>query len=174
MGSGWKIKRIPYDQFGSFQYQRVYGWGWLSPISMLMLIAGAIGLATNVKIDEEWLVGMIFVGFVLIWVGMFLNAYSERKSMDVIDAKCLDVQIKSIGATTKRSAGFAVRALVEYEYNNETHQSTPMASGYAYFYNEDSAKEFNQSLLSEKNIKLYVDPKRPKRTLFYDLDAGRK
>ena len=168
----WRIKRIAYDQFGNSQYQRVYGWGWLGLIGALAMIVGAVGFAVNVKIDDGWLVGSLSIGMIIMWTGLLLNGFSKRKSMSLIDAKCIDVQVNYIGATMKRSANWAVRALVEYEYEGEMHQSTPMPSGYAVFLSEDSAAKFSKYILDSKSIKLYVDPKRPKRSLFHDLNAA--
>jgi len=167
----WRIKRIPYDQFGHWKYQRIYGWGWLSPIGLFALIIGTVGLVANIKIDDGWLVGMVSIGFIIIWVGLFLNGFSERKSMSLVDAKCIDVQVNHIGATMKRSADWSVRALVEYEYKGKIYQSTPMPDGYAIFLSQDTATKFSGYLLNSKSIKLYVDPKLPKRSLFYDLNA---
>lgn len=167
----WRIKRISFDQFGSFQYQRVYGWGWLSPIGAIALITGTVGLFTNVKIGDGWLAGMVCIGFITIWIGLFLNGFSERRSMSLVDAKCIDVQVRHIGVTVNRSADWAVRALVEYEYNGKIHQSTPMPAGYATFLRQESAIKFSKYLLDSRRIKLYVDPKIPKRSLFHDLNV---
>lgn len=170
----WRIKRVPYDQFGKAQYTRIYGWGWLSPIGLVTLVSGGIGFAVNVKTDDEWLAGMMLTGFLMIWIGIFLNGFSERKSMTLLDAKCLDVQINHIGARKNRSADWAVRALVEYGYNGEIYLSTPMPPGYAAFLSEEAATEFSSYLSGAESIKLYIDPKRPTRSLFHDLNAHRK
>ncbi len=166
----WRIERIPYDQFGHSQYQRIYGWGWLSPIGFITLIAGVAGLVMNAKINDGLLAGMVLIGFIMIWVGIFLNGFSERKSMIIVDANCLDVQVNQIGTTMKRTADWAVRALVEYEYNGEIYQSTPMPAGHATFLSHESVTKFSGYLLGAEKIKLYIDPKRPKRSLFYDLN----
>jgi len=129
----WRIKSVPYDQFGHWQYTRVYGWGWCSPIGAVALIVGTVGLVANVKIDDGWLAGMVGIGFIMIWTGALLNGFSERKMMSMVDAQCVDIQVNNIGMTMKRSADWAVRALVEYEYNGAMYQSTPMPSGYAVF-----------------------------------------
>jgi len=36
--------------------------------------------------------------------------------MTVVDAKCIDIQANHIGSNTRRSATWAVRALVEYQF----------------------------------------------------------
>lgn len=167
----WRIERVSYDQFGQGQYHRIYGWGWLSPIGLITLITGVLGLVVNAKINDSWLAGMTFTGFIMIWVGIFLNGVSERKSMMLVDAKCLDVQVNRIGTTMKRTADWAVRALLEYEHKGEIYKSTPMPAGYVIFLSQESATKFSRYLLGTKNIKLYIDPKLPKRSLFYDLDA---
>jgi len=168
----WKIKRIPYDQFGHSHYQRIYGWGWLSLVGAFALIVAAAGLVINIKIDDGWLVGMLSIGMIIMWVGLLLNGFSERKSMSLIAAKCIDVQVNHIRSTNKRSADWAVRALVEYEYKGKTYQSTPMPDGYAIFLSQESATKFSQYLLDTHKIKLYVDPKRPKRSLFHHLNVA--
>ncbi len=168
----WRIDKIKHDQFKNTNYLRIYGWGWLSPIGLFIFLAGVIGLAINVRIDDSLLARMSFFGFVIIWIGIFMNGVSEIRSMVLLDTKCLDVQVKKIGVTIRNSASWATRALVEYEFNGEIYKSTPMPDGYATFGSEKSATKFSNYLLHEKNLKIYVDPKHPKRSIFYDLNAG--
>ena len=163
----WRIERIAYDQFGNRYYKRVYGWGYLSHIGLLAIIAGGVALFLNIKVNDDILAAGVFIGFILIWIGIFLNGVSERKSMAVVDAKCIDIQTNHIGSNTRRSAAWAVRALVEYQFEGQTYQSTPMPPGYATFLNQRSAELFRDYLIKTDNIKIYVDKKLPKRTLFF-------
>jgi len=93
----WRIERIPYDQFGSAQYLRIYGWGWLGPLGAGVAVAGAIALVSGVHIAEGRLVGAIAIGFVSMWVGIFLNGYCERKQMVLVEANIIDLQINHKG-----------------------------------------------------------------------------
>jgi len=65
-----------------------------------------------------------------------------------------------------------VRAVAAYDFEGQRYQATPMPTGYALFFSQERAKIFAEYLLAEQPITLYVDPKRPKRALFVDLNAG--
>jgi hypothetical protein len=89
--------------------------------------------------------------------------------MAQVDAKCLDVQVNRIGPTMDRSAQWAVRALLEYDYDGDSWQSTPMPHGYAVFVKEEAAEDFASRLKNGELVRLYVDKKRPMRSLFVEM-----
>lgn len=163
---GWRIPQIVYDQFGGGDYQRVYGWGWLAPLGVLVVVIAALGLVFHWGPEEEILAMLCMAGFVSAFAGLLLNGYSEKRALDPVFGRCLDVEWRDLGHLPRRGRTWGVRALVEYQYQEEVLQATPMPQGRALFGSESAAQAFAAHLQGQSLLKLYVDPKRPKRVLF--------
>ena len=179
----WNIIKIPigipvYDQLPDdrniyVRYRhRVYGWGYLTYVGVAALVSGIAGFVIDFGVKEDVLAAVCFAGFMLIWVGIFLAGHSERKAMELVDAKCLEIQVNHLGPLMRRPQEWAVRALMEYRLDGKSYQATPMPQGYALFMTEVEAEAFSRYLQQQTQIKLYVDKKLPRRTLFHTLHSA--
>ncbi|MDQ6993287.1 MAG: hypothetical protein Q9M31_07405 [Mariprofundus sp.] len=165
IGDGWRIHSIPDYHLIGRQY--IYGWGWLIYPAIVLLIASVIALMRHAGDVAVW---GVYMGFAMIGLGLFLNSSSERKAMALVQAKCLDVEQRYIRSHSEHpSPPWKVRALVEYTFEGTTYQSTPMRYGYTSWSREEQANAFAAQLKQAESLKLYVDRKRPHRTIFYNV-----
>lgn len=164
----WRIPYIPHTAPGGSAYVRAYGWGYLSWPGILAVVGGAAALAFGP--DAWWKLALIYGGFVLVFAGVVLNGLSERWSMTLVQAQCLDVEIQHLpGIHMQRSASHAVRARMRYRHQLQDHEATPGRQGYELLGSRESAEAFARYLQSAAAVPLYIDPKHPTRALFKSL-----
>lgn len=164
----WRIPYIPHTAPGGSAYIRAYGWGRVSWVGVAAIVGGAAALASGA--EAWWKLALIFGGFGLTIAGTVLNGFSERLSMTLVQAQCLDVEIRYLpGIRLERSAGYAVRALVRYRHQMKDHEATPGRQGYDLLGSLEPAESFARYLQSAVAVPLYIDPRHPTRALFKSL-----
>lgn len=164
----WRIPYIPHTAPGGAGYVRAYGWGYLSWPGVLMIAGGAAALAFGR--DAAWKVAMVICGFVVVFAGVVLNGLSERRRMPIVQAQCVDVEIRHLtGIHMQRSAGCAVRARMRYRFGGRDYEATPGRFGYDMLGSRETAEAFAQYLRSAATVPLHIDAKHPTRALFKSL-----
>lgn len=168
---GWRIAYRHHTALGGPGYVRAYGWGWLSTPGVGLVIAATAALMFGGL--RPWAWPMLGSGVALVIAGIVLNGVSERRSMQRVMARCLDVEIRPLLRPSRsRPRGYMVRALMQFNWDGRLIESTPGRFGYEAFSAAASAERFAQSLKGTSTA-LLVDPAHPARTYFAELPKAR-
>lgn len=142
--------------------------GYLSWAGIVMVIIGTVALFLGP--NAAWMLAMVYGGFALAVAGALLNGLSERRSMSLVDARCVDVEMQFMsGIHMQRSAGYAVRALMRYPFGDREYEAPPGRFGYEILGTREAAEAFVAYLKTAAAVPLYVDPEHPTRVLFKRL-----
>jgi hypothetical protein len=170
MGFAIDLNATEYDVKGGFGLP--CGLGYVSWLAVLTVIAGVIFLTANIVIkNNDDAVKVVYLGFLMIPLGIWFQHRCVLKRSKIISAMILDSQLKFINKFKQRKVTWwGVRVLVEFQLNGRKYQVTPGYRGYEMFKDYAKAEQTYQKILKRKTLKIRVDPETPWQTYFVEWE----
>ena len=165
--AGWRIQMIPYGDSSKPMTPNSDGaLAFVQAVGVLGFIAGlAVIFYDQAKYIE---LGLIIAGlsFLIVSVGFWLKARSEREGWDVASGRCIDREVRKILTMNQGHSGWTwvPRIVCEYNYLGTKYRVTPTVN-WATFALEEAASKFLEGKISpDGDCKLRVNPKNPLQT----------
>ena len=177
INAGWRIQMIPYDN----TCKPAVIFNGVASLGALVVIAGCL-LAFNTAYPgrlpvrfsprDGVTIGLAVAagGFLLAIFGVWSKALGKRKDWELVDARCVDRELKKIllpispSPDSISTLGWFWRLVCEYEFRGQSYRVTRQVQWINFNSEAASMKFMEENVSTNGQCKLHVNPKNPLQT----------